>query len=519
MPSNKASMEWAAAYVRMSTDHQNYSADNQMVAIRKYADSLGLKIVAEFADEGKSGISIKKRDAIKRMLGLIDSGKATFKHILVYDVSRWGRFLDPDEGAYYEFKCKQAGIRVHYCAEMFNNDGSLASDISKILKRKMAHELVRELSVKVLQGQCNLIRRGFKQGGFAGYGLRRALIDENGNFKCILKHGEKKSIQSDRVILIHGPLEEVQNIKLIYSLFIDEGKRENEIADLFNSKGIVTDLERQWTASSIRQILTNEKYIGNYLFNKTSQRIEIQNPFSTKRVCIKNPPEEWVRFENGFEPIIKKEHFDCVQKIMAERAKHYTDEYLLDELSKLYKKHGMVSGILINGAVDIPSTAVYAHRFGSLINAYHLIGYTPERDYSYIQINRMVREMHSDIVGKMIFEASKHGVNFEGFDEISINGEVSLSVVVSRCRVTSNGRAAWLLKMDRGLFPDFTIAVRLNPDNRTIKDYYVISKYDLNLIDKRLCEQNGLILDTFRHDSIDWFYDLFKRKPIGKDAI
>jgi DNA invertase Pin-like site-specific DNA recombinase len=106
--------------------------------------------------------------------------------ILVYDISRWGRFQDADESAYYEYICKRAGIRVIYCAEQFENDGSPVSTIVKGVKRAMAGEYSRELSVKVFAGQCRLIEKGFRQGGTAGFGLRRMLIDQHGNEKGIL---------------------------------------------------------------------------------------------------------------------------------------------------------------------------------------------------------------------------------------------------------------------------------------------------------------------------------------------
>ena len=73
------------------------------------------------------------------------SGTANFSVILVYDVSRW-RFQDADETAYYEFICKEAGIAVHYCAEQFENDGSLSATIIQGMKRAMAGEYSRELS-------------------------------------------------------------------------------------------------------------------------------------------------------------------------------------------------------------------------------------------------------------------------------------------------------------------------------------------------------------------------------------
>jgi hypothetical protein len=73
---------------------------------------------------------------------------------LVLDVSRWGRFQDVDESAYYEFLCRQSGVRVQYCAESFVNDLSPYSNLVKAIKRMMAAEYSRELGVKVLQCGC-----------------------------------------------------------------------------------------------------------------------------------------------------------------------------------------------------------------------------------------------------------------------------------------------------------------------------------------------------------------------------
>jgi DNA invertase Pin-like site-specific DNA recombinase len=124
--------------------------------------------------------------------------------ILVYDISRWGRFQDADESAYYEYVCRRSGVEIRYCAEQFENDGSVASTIVKTVKRAMAGEYSRELSAKVFAGQCRLIELGFRQGGHAGYGLRRRLVDQNGNPKATLAFGEQKSLQSDRVVLEPG---------------------------------------------------------------------------------------------------------------------------------------------------------------------------------------------------------------------------------------------------------------------------------------------------------------------------
>ena len=515
------SKELAVAYVRMSTEHQKYSTQNQMGIIQRYASDKGFELKGVFHDDGKSGVSLNGRDDLKRLFEIVTSGKAEFKHILVYDVSRWGRFQDPDEAAYYEFQCKRAGIKIHYCAEMFPNDGSLVSTLTKGIKRVMAGEYLRELSNKLLLGQCNLIRRGFKQSGFAGYGLRRALIDEARNFKGILKHKEWKSITTDRITLVRGPDEEVENVKWIYRMFTEEHKHEKKIAEILNKKGILTDLEREWTPSTVKQVLTNEKYIGNSVFNKRTQRIEIQDPVSGKKRSLPNPKDQWVRYDNAFEAIVEKEVFYKAQGIFEKRKLvRYSDEELLDKLKNLYEKHGKLNGMLINETRSMPSSAVYSNHFGSLLRAYELVGYTPERDMRYVEINNFIRSMHSDILKIVEEKTCKVGATFSQtnkYENILINNEIALSLVISRCRVFNN-HARWIVKFERNKNPDFTVAIRLNSDNKTIHDYYVISRFDMEDLEAKLGEINGFLLDSYRYDNIDWLYSYFARIILKESA-
>jgi DNA invertase Pin-like site-specific DNA recombinase len=167
----------AAQYIRMSTEHQQYSPENQVDIIQQYAREHNMEIVQVYSDHGRSGLNIAGREGLNRLMADVEAKRTDFTSLLVYDVSRSGRFQDVDESAYYEYVLKRAGIRVHYCAEQFENDGSMSSSVLKILKRSMAAEYSRELSVKVFSGQCRLIELGFRQGGPAGYGLRRQLID------------------------------------------------------------------------------------------------------------------------------------------------------------------------------------------------------------------------------------------------------------------------------------------------------------------------------------------------------
>ena len=103
----------------MSTDHQQYSIENQLEVIRKYAETNGMLIVKTYAEGGRSGLNIAGRPALRQLIHDVESGSANFDVILVYDVSRWGRFQNADESAYYEYLCQRANIAVHYCAELF----------------------------------------------------------------------------------------------------------------------------------------------------------------------------------------------------------------------------------------------------------------------------------------------------------------------------------------------------------------------------------------------------------------
>ena len=312
----------AAQYVRMSTEHQQYSTENQSDILREYAAKRGMEIVRTFADAGKSGLRIEGRDALKELIAVVQSGTADFTAILVYDVSRWGRFQDADESAYYEYICKRAGISVCYCAEQFENDGSPISTIVKSVKRTMAGEYSRELSAKVFKGQCKLIEFGFRQGGPAGYGLRRMLVDHTGVQKAVLGRGEQKSIQTDRVVLVPGPPEESAVVGRIYRAFIEERRSEAQIAELLNATGVLGEHGAGWTRATVHQVLTNEKYIGHNVYNRVS--------FKLKKARVRNPPEMWVRRDGAFDPIVEAKDFYLAQGIILERHRRLSDDEMLE---------------------------------------------------------------------------------------------------------------------------------------------------------------------------------------------
>ncbi|MGC1782076.1 MAG: recombinase family protein [Acidobacteriaceae bacterium] len=499
--------------MRMSTEHQQYSTENQSDVIRRYAVAHGMEIVRTYEDSGRSGLNLSGRSSLQELLKDVESGRADFNCILVYDVSRWGRFQDTDEGAFYEYLCKRANIKVHYCAEQFENDGSLPSSVLKTIKRAMAGEYSRELSVKVFAGQCRLIEMGFRQGGPAGFGLRRQLVDQNGAPKQTLVRREQKSLQTDRVILIRGPESEVQIVREIYDLFNSDGIPEVEIADRLNARGIHTDLGRLWSRGTVHQVLTNPKYAGANVYNRRS--------FKLKRKRVVNPPEMWIRRDDAFESIINREQFEIAQQIIQARHEHYTDEQLLDKLRQLLANAGTLSGILIDETQFMPSSSAYKSRFKSLLRAYQLIGYTPERDYSYIETNRILRRFHESLCNKMISDLAALGADIRqdsSTDIFVINESWTASLILARCQETQASNLRWLLRLDRSLNPDITIAARLAPGNQEILDYYLLPGLDELESRIRLAPKNGLLLDVYRYENLDFFFRLTRRITIEEAA-
>ncbi|MEZ5941178.1 MAG: recombinase family protein [Planctomycetaceae bacterium] len=499
----------AAQYVRMSTEHQQYSTLNQEDIIKEYAEKRGFEIVRTYADEGKSGLNVAGRESLQRLISDVQDGLADFAVILVYDISRWGRFQDADESAYYEYLCKRAGIEVHYCAEQFENDGGPTSTIIKSVKRAMAGEYSRELSSKVFKGQCRLIELGYRQGGAPGYGLRRMLIDQNGDEKGTLKRGDQKSLQTDRVILVPGPSDEQKIVQWIYTLFVKDGKREAEIAAILNERGIATDFGREWTRGTVHQVLTNEKYIGNNVFNRTS--------FKLKRKHVQNSPDMWVRADGAFDAIVSADMFYTARGIIQERNRRFTDEELIERLKLLAQKHPTLSAAIIDAADDVPTSSTFRARFGSLIRAYRLAGYSPDRDYRYIEINRHLREMYPGLVYEVKQRLDSVGATVTQDSEsdlLLINGEYSASMVLSRCRPTAAGSLRWLIRIDERLAPDITILVRMDPANENVTDYYLFPLMDFAEPKLLLCETNGAYLDTYQFDNLDFFTRLAAREKV-----
>ncbi|CAN5331983.1 recombinase family protein [soil metagenome] len=493
-----------AQYVRMSTDHQRYSTENQADAIAAYATLHDMEVVRRYVDSGKSGLKIAGRDGLSRLLSDVKAGTADYEAILVYDVSRWGRFQNADESASYEYLCTERGINVIYVAENFENDGTPIAAIIKAVKRGMAAEYSRELSVKVFAGHCRLIGLGFHQGGTAGFGLRRQVLTESGSVKGTLQAGERKGLQSDRVVLVRGPLDEIETVQRIFDMFVHERMSERVIALRLNHE-LRTSI---WNYAQVRHVLGNERYIGNNVYNRTS--------FKLKKKHVTNKPEHWLRSRSGADFIVSAEMFECAQAIFLERAEMLSDEQMLDMLRTLREREGLLSGVLIDQQADMPSSHAYQTRFGGLTRAYALIGYEPRTDRRYLAENAALRARYPAMLQTVIQGFANVGAEVSAdptTDLLTINKQLTAVVSIARCS-HARGMDHWHLRFEESLRPDIAVCVRMARNNTEALDYYVFSRFDLAVLKRGLTERNHFAIDAYRFDNLAGLYELAALSPL-----
>jgi hypothetical protein len=184
---------------------------------------------------------------------------------------------------------------------------------------------------------------------------------------------------------------------------------------------------------------------------------------------------------------------------------------LLTLLQTVLEEEGSLSGLIIDERDGMPSSSIYRSRFGSLLRAYSLIGYAPDRDYRYIEINRHIRESFPALMTEIVagLENAGGSVVCDHVSQLlSINREFTASIVLARSFETGTGALRWRIHFDTGLIPDVTVAVRLDRSNERPLDYYILPSIDMSASRIRMAEDNALSLDAYRFETLNFFYSM-----------
>jgi len=320
----------AVGYVRCSTDMQDQSIGDQKKAITQFAQKNGMTILRWYEDEDSSGTSIVRRKGFQTLKSQIEQNRHDFSKILIYDVTRWGRFPDPRESIYWEMYFEKRGVSVIYVSENFKSDRSFETAIVKTVKHAAAGDFSRRLSLLTTRGSRTTAERGLWNGSGAPYGYKRAEVDSEKNMVRILEEGEK--CRPDyKVMLVKGDPEEVQVVQTIFDCYVNRGMGCKAIANLFNSEGTPSahkgqvkcfkrpdgswehrTNEGEWAISQIWRILTNPVYTGTLVWGKLKGGVFSREENTWEDVnstLTMHDEDKWVVCDGAHEPLVSKELF------------------------------------------------------------------------------------------------------------------------------------------------------------------------------------------------------------------
>lgn len=500
----------AAQYVRMSTEDQVYSIRNQIDAIQEYAAQYGFKVVKTYEDAGKSGVIIKRRGGLSQLLQDVLSGKASFKVILVYDVSRWGRFQDVDESAYYEFICKRSGTQVHYCAEQFSNDNTPTTAILKALKRSMAAEFSRELGEKVFRGKSRIARLGYSVGGMPGLGLRRMMISADGKRKRILKTGERKQLTTDRVIFVPGPKREIETIRRMFQIASERPIGVTEIVRKMNESGMLLH-GRPWNHRMVSLTLRNPRYTGCNAWYRTTSRLR------TKLTAV--PRDKWILKPGAFVPLVDQVTFERVQSNLQKHSesRRWTDSDILKRLKRLLARKGKITYNLIQQMRGMAAHETLLHHFGSYQEMYKRVGYYPPfldffKGQQAEKLMRMRRKLTAEIESTFPEHVLVTKLPRRTRSILRIDDDFYVSIIMarfSRRRVKRQSSGYWIVNTNPAERNYVTLLCLLNTQCSGIHSLHIFPRMNVPL-SHQLYESDPWLSTGKRLKNLSAFYQIVR---------
>ena len=302
----------AIAYLRCSTDLQEMSIADQKKAIEAYAKKHGIVIIKYFIDEGVSGRYAEERPAFMGMMEYVKHYH-DFQYVLCYDVSRWGRFIKPQEATYWEVLINKQGKDVVYVTEGFRDDGNIGDSVMKVIKNSEASEYAMKLSKTSFRGHKSWAEKGYFVGGKPKYGFDRALYDENDKFVRVLKKGECKATKTQHVKLVPNR-EQKRIVQKIFNMRTEERLGLRSIANKLNEIVIPSPNGGKWSSSTIWYMLGDEVYIGDIIYNK--QKVDNLHEQDKKKVWGRyKPKDQWIICKGAHKPIITREQFAKVLEV------------------------------------------------------------------------------------------------------------------------------------------------------------------------------------------------------------
>ncbi len=425
-----------ALYLRRSTneDLQPDSLSAQEEILTTYANEHGWEIGPIYRDSA-SGRSVTGRTDFAKLVRDASVG-ADFEVVLVRDVSRWGRFLNIDEGAYWEFFFLIHGVRIHYVQETFRDDRTPYANLMKSLKRVIAAEFSRDKSRMIQYGCYRAVKAGFRLGGDPPYGMVRVLVDAAGDHMQTLVRGQRKALVGQHIKLAPGAANHVRVVRRIFRLHTRENQSPAAIAKILNEDGVPPPhTAAKWRSTTVAKMLRNPAYAG----------------FACGRfVASQNFPQQLdLMVEKAWKPIVDRATWGAAQETFEFRRWRRSPDGLALQLRELFEKWGVIAPAYQLGESG-PTEGTYRKYFDDGDNGAILHAYADR-----------IRESWQGIHSKMVDAGM--AVVADG-DVLVIGGTLRVGYAAAFPRAHHLGRVHWRFNISDEGARDITIGIAMSPE-------------------------------------------------------
>lgn len=310
----------AVVYIRMSSDKQENSPEQQRAELRKLAAAHGYKITREYFDSARSGTSAKSRPEFLRMMHDVQDDPQ-FRFILVWDQDRFGRF-DPVEANHYWFLLREAGVQIHSVAQGIIRTDELGEWLKASIAQHGKRQYVIDLSRNVLRGTLKLAREG-RPTGKIPFGFMQ--VATNGDQTIYLKRNcrtRKPKGWTSRLEL-SDDVREVETVRWMFESYGNSVTSLRSMAADLNRRAVPSPEETLWNVTSIRQILTNPAYIGraSYGLRRLGKLHQVTDDGEIGAVTSRKPRTTApIQVENAHPEIVSAALFERVQERLEQRA-------------------------------------------------------------------------------------------------------------------------------------------------------------------------------------------------------
>lgn len=379
----------AGLYIRLSKEDSNKtinseSVENQINILNKYAIDNCYEIYDTYIDDGYTGTNFN-RPGFNKMLNDIENKKINM--VIVKDLSRLGRDYILT-GYYVEIFFPKNNIRF---ISILDNIDSLINNNDIMPFKSIINDMYSKDNSKKIKAALRIKQQlGKWVGGCTPYGYKQDPNDKN---HLVVDENESKVV------------------KIIYRLFLN-GYSINKISNYllnhnFPTPCISRNINKNtkysklgyWSSTTIRSILTNELYTGNLVQNRRS-RINYKI-----RKLKNNDKSEWIVIENTHEPLIKKDKFDMIQKLLKEKniiRSNNKNEVLLSGLLKCYE---------CKKRIIIQRNKKYMYTVCNSYKKYSKLNLCKSHYFNYINIESIIISEIENVLSKVNMDKIKEEIN------------------------------------------------------------------------------------------------------------